>query len=80
MRHSPFKNGVLFASGIVAALGAVSIGFAAWNAAMSPAVSGNKITSAAWNAIVDNVNDLNTRVTALATTKAPHVTVTLAHC
>lgn len=39
----------------------LSIGYAAWNTAMSKVTSGSLLTSAGWNALVDNIADLDSR-------------------
>ncbi|MFZ3233399.1 MAG: hypothetical protein WA194_07965 [Patescibacteria group bacterium] len=61
----PFLSGVQFSLGIVATVGLVGISLAAWNATMPSASPGSPLTSTGWNAVVDNVNDLNSRLTNL---------------
>lgn len=61
----PFLSGVQFSLGIVATIGLVGISLAAWNATMPSASPGSPLTSTGWNAVVDNVNDLNGRLTNL---------------
>lgn len=39
----------------------LSVGYAAWNAAMSKVTAGNPLTATAWNALVDNIADLDSR-------------------
>lgn len=65
MANSPFKNGFLAATGFITAFVAAGGAFAAWNAAMSSATTGGTLTADNWNAVVDNINDLNTRVAGL---------------
>lgn len=58
---------MLFSAGAIAAVCLAGIAFATWNAAMPTATPGSVLTSTGWNAIVDNVNDLNNRLTGVST-------------
>ncbi len=43
----------------------LSLGYAAWDGAMSTVVSGSVLSTANWNAIVNNVNHLNDRTSVV---------------
>lgn len=61
--HASFANGALFSVGALSVLACAGVVFAAWNAAMSEAVTGDPLTASGWNAVVANVNDLDARMT-----------------
>lgn len=62
----PIQNGALFATGFAATLGAIAVGFAAWNASMANVQPGDALTSTGWNAVVSNVLDLDSRTNAIS--------------
>lgn len=39
----------------------LSVGYATWNSAMSKVTVGNPLTATAWNALVDNITDIDSR-------------------
>lgn len=39
----------------------LSVGYAIWNSAMGSVNSGSPLTANGWNALVDNITDLNNR-------------------
>jgi hypothetical protein len=43
----------------------LSVGYSSWNATMSTVGSGSGLTANGWNALVNNITDLDTRVTGL---------------
>lgn len=53
----PFYSGVVFFSTVAV----LSLAYAAWDGTMSSVISGAGLSSSNWNAIVNNVNDLNER-------------------
>lgn len=50
-------SGVVFFGTVVV----LSVGYAVWNSTMSSVTSGSSLTAGGWNALVDNINDLNSR-------------------
>jgi hypothetical protein len=65
----PITAGIAFFSTVCV----LSVGYAAWNASMPTATSGGTLTATGWNAVVGNVDDLNTRVTGLSSATGPWV-------
>ncbi len=59
----PLYSGVIFFGTLVV----LSIGYATWNTTMGSVGGGDSVSSIKWNAFVDNINDLNTRITNLST-------------
>ena len=61
------KNNSLFRKSLYSALvffGTImvlSVGYATWNSTMSQVTSGNPLSASGWNALVDNIEDLDSR-------------------
>ncbi|MDD5377358.1 MAG: hypothetical protein PHH16_04580 [Candidatus Gracilibacteria bacterium] len=66
-------NGIVFGFSVFFTVSILSVGYAAWNGSMSKVGSGSGLTANGWNAIVDNINDLNTRLSSLPAESDPSV-------
>lgn len=60
------KNSVFSAIAFFGTLLSLSLAYAAWDGTMSTVISGNPLSAANWNAIVNNVNHLNDRSAVLS--------------
>jgi hypothetical protein len=56
-----FKRPVLSAVAFFGTLLALSVGYAAWNSGMAKVNTGDTMYASSWNALVDNINDLDSR-------------------
>jgi len=62
MKTLPFWKKSLYSALIFfGTLIVLSVGYSAWNAAMSKVSPGNPLSAAGWNALVDNIADLDSR-------------------
>ncbi|MDD5376944.1 MAG: hypothetical protein PHH16_02380 [Candidatus Gracilibacteria bacterium] len=62
MKTLPFwKKSIYSALIFFGALITLTVGYAAWNTTMSKVTAGNPLTATAWNALVDNITDLDSR-------------------
>lgn len=57
---------MLFSAGMLATAIFAGVALAAWNSTMSGATPGSALTASGWNAVIDNITDLNTRLTNLS--------------
>jgi hypothetical protein len=65
MKLSPYlQKAALAALTFFGTLLVLSVGYATWNPTMPHVAAGSGLLSSSWNTIVDNLADLNTRVTS----------------
>ncbi|MFB0964213.1 MAG: hypothetical protein QMC36_00640 [Patescibacteria group bacterium] len=63
---SPFRKPAIAAFAFFGTFLTLSLGYAAWDGTMASVTSGSPLSASNWNAIVNNVNQLNDRSAVMA--------------